>query len=159
MIKNATILAAVVYSLSCKLFAADVQPPASQFKSAQEHYERMNAVERSLMFYNFKGEMLVGSSTTEKSDTSSFCRKHGAVVPEPVYSYECFNIMTNMDPDTARKTYSDLHGKPLIIRAEPSFGMQTREKRTSNMLCRKMRMPGVDAPNQYACYMPETYLQ
>lgn len=37
--------------------------------------------------------MIYGGSTEQKNSQSGFCRKSGAVVPNPVYSYECWQIV------------------------------------------------------------------
>jgi hypothetical protein len=58
--------------------------------SAEAIYNALAGEENLLSFSTNSGDQLIGSSTTQKSDGDIFCRKTGAVVPNPVYSYSCY---------------------------------------------------------------------
>jgi len=57
--------------------------------TAKGVYEATDGNVLNVSFFS-EGSMLLGASTQQKFVKGGFCRKLGAVVPQPIYSYACY---------------------------------------------------------------------
>jgi hypothetical protein len=122
-------------------------------KTDMQTYNSLKAEESYVNVSDKNGNMLVGSSLTEKSDDSLLCQKRGAVVPNPTYSYECFSKLENVD---AEKMYASLSVEEMYLsfRVDGSMvvGVGTKEKSILGLLCREYTVVVPDATPSYSCY-------
>lgn len=121
-------------------FAADDSSNAELYGSIQTPAVRV-------IYSSLRGDILVGASITEKSDGKLLCQKVGAVVPNPVYSYSCYNLSS--DGYEALAAYEAATSEEMVLGTQ---GARTLEKKTNAGFCRKVTVV-IDIPTDlFSCY-------
>jgi hypothetical protein len=122
--------------------------------TAKQIYNTLETEELSVTVSDISGNMLVGGSLMEKEDGTAICQKRGAVVPNPIYSYECFILIDNIDSE---KMYQSLTAKEMYLsfslQGSPLLGVDTKEKSVGNLMCRAYSFVYHGASPSYSCYI------
>lgn len=129
--------------------AANGISAASAF-NAQAKYNSMPGTEMSV------SNGMVGGQILQKQESNLFCRKTGAVVPNPVYSYTCYQqsstgSQANQIYNSFIQTQASLtfysNGGALI-------GSSTQETRSNDLsiICQKITVVYPNATPSYTCY-------
>ncbi len=124
---------------------------------SEKHYNSLKTKELSVQFRDpVTDAPVVGSSIFEKGTSEIKCRKFGAVVPNPTYTYECYKKghgefsaeakYAEMPVNEFRVIYSDAQtGRPRI-------GTKIFEKSDDSYLCQKISAVVPNPVPWYACY-------
>lgn len=96
---------------------------------------------------------LMGSTTSQRQYQDEFCRKTGAVVPNPTYNYECWRKLS-----IGQQAYSQFnsinHTSGNAITIGNIVGVTNIEKINPGrtLLCQKITAVYPNAPSSYYCY-------
>lgn len=122
---------------------------ASSF-NAQAKYNSMPGTEMSV------SNGMVGGQILQKQESNLFCRKTGAVVPNPVYSYTCYQQSSTGNQayqlyNSFIQTQSSLN---FYSNGSPLAGSSTQETRSndSSIICQKITVVYPNSFPSYTCY-------
>ena len=123
--------------------------------SAETQYSRMSTTEYAIQFSDLNGNPYIGSATTQRSQNNPavFCRKTGAVVPNPVYKYECWEYIGS--DSTAEKAFISLSASShYYANAIGIYGSGTEETVNSDgsELCQKITPVVPNPVSSYQCF-------
>ena len=95
---------------------------------------------------------LIGSTITQRESKNLFCRKIGAVVPNPDYSYECWQ--SDGSDDEAKLNYDSIDSGPYSINISGRVGSSKMEKVNGQrtLLCQRVEVTYPGALGRYSCY-------
>ncbi len=93
-----------------------------------------------------------GASIVQRTQDTTLCRKSGAVVPNPVYRYECWQ--TSSTEAQAESTFNSIPNQEYGVFLTKFIGGGTVEKINSDrsLLCQEHRVSSPGAESSYECY-------
>ncbi len=119
-------------------------------------YEALNSTEFSVTRADARsGEPIVGVEVKEKSIDGLLCRRQAAVIPNQVWSYECF-VEMNYPVSRLKAFYNSLRGNTERLSfvsdsGESIVGLVVEERLGDGYLCQKRVHDGADVEAYYRC--------
>jgi hypothetical protein len=119
-------------------------------------YEALNSTEFSVTRADARsGEPIVGVDLREKSVDGLLCRRQAAVIPNQVWSYECF-VEMNYPAARLKAFYNSLRSNTerlsfISDSGESIHGLVVEERMGDGYLCQKRVHDGANVEAYYRC--------
>ena len=131
---------------------------AKALEAEQEYYSLAVETETNISFVDFFGSILLGATVSERHQydpdgRSGFCRKSGAVVPNPKYNYACYTLLST--GEAASLHFTALTGKVFyVVGSFYGHGFYTsikeRESSDQSTICQIYSRNNIE--EAYACF-------
>lgn len=106
--------------------------------------------------FSVNGDPVVGMQVFEKRSEKLVCQKSAPVVPNPQYSYRCFEVKAEGKDaaDTYRSASAEEMSVKYLVNGQPRVGGFTNQKAEGEGFCREEGEGTDPSEFRYACYAP-----